>query len=90
MPTPPNSPAAKKRHKAQTAKPAKQPLDSNRKGATTPHTPPFTTTPLNKEGNAVNYVPEIPAAKLPESTKAEAVEEEPVTEKKSFFSNIFK
>jgi hypothetical protein len=81
MPTPPNSPAARKRHKAQTAPPAKQPLESEKKGSVTPHT----TTLLNKEGNPVNYVPETPAAKLPEAVEFV----QPVTEKKSFFRNLF-
>ena len=84
MPTPPNSPAAKKRHQARTAPPAKQPLDSNRKEATVPHVK--TTTSFNKEGKPVNYVPEIPAAKAPEAEKPVEV----VVEKKSFFSNLFK
>lgn len=80
MPTPPNSPAARKRHRAQTAPPAKQPLDSNRKESTVPHEK--TTTSFNKEGKPVNYVPEIPAAKSPEV-------EEPVI-KETFFARLFK
>lgn len=82
MPTPPNSPAAPKRHKAQTARPAKQPADTNRKGSTTPHK---TDTSFNKEGKPANYIPEIPAATAPEVDKPV----EPVTEKKTFFGNLF-